>query len=148
MTIRQDHVAGLALLIFGAVVLALGWHLPFGTPASPGPGMLPFLVVGLMMALAFLMLLQAGSSPPIATVQWDDLPHALRVMAIAVVAVALYEPVGFIITMTLMMFILLFPIERQKLLTSALVAVGMTVGAYFLIAELLKTPLPMGLLGY
>jgi hypothetical protein len=136
------------LLLFGLVVLVLGWHLPFGTPASPGPGMLPFLVVGLMMALAFLMLLQAGSSPPIATVQWDDLPHALRVMAVAVVAVALYEPVGFVITMAVMMFILLFPIERQKLLTSALVAVGMTVGAYFLIAELLKTPLPMGLLGY
>ena len=93
MTIRRDHIAGGVLILFGAAVLTFGWHLPFGTAASPGPGMLPFLVIGLMMALALLLLLQAGSSPPIATVEWTDLPHALRVMAVTVVADGL--PVNF-----------------------------------------------------
>jgi putative tricarboxylic transport membrane protein len=148
MTIRRDHVAGVMLVLLGAAVLTLGWHLPFGTPASPGPGMLPFLVVGLMMALAALLILQAGSSPPLATIEWTDVPHALRVIAVAAAAATLYEPVGFIITMGLMMFVLMFLIERQRLFRSAIVASCVTVGAYLLIAELLKTPLPMGVLGY
>jgi hypothetical protein len=148
MTLRRDHIAGFVLLVFAAAVVALGWHLPFGTPASPGPGMLPFLVVGLMMALATLLILQAGSSPPIATIEWTDLPHALRVMAVAVVAVILYEPLGFIVTMGLMILILMFLVERQRIVTSAIVASCMTVGAYLLIDKVLKTPLPMGVLGY
>jgi putative tricarboxylic transport membrane protein len=110
--------------------------------------MLPFKVVGLMMVLAVLLVVQAGSSPPIAAIEWTDLPHALRVLAAAVVAVALYEPVGFIITMGLMMFVLMFLIERQRLVASLIVACSMTLGAYFLIDKVLKTPLPMGVLGY
>ena len=50
MIVRRDHVAGGMFIVAGALVLAVSGDLPFGTLASPGAGMLPKLVIGLMMA--------------------------------------------------------------------------------------------------
>ena len=144
---RRDHVAGAVLLAFGALALALGTELPFGTPASPGPGMLPVLSIGLLMALAVVVLITARSSPPLAAIDWSDLPHALRVLAVACVAVALYEVLGFIPTIFLLLLVLILAIERMPLATSLAISIGMSGGAYLLLSRLLKTPLPQGILG-
>src|SRR5262245_18444017 len=58
MTLKRDHVAGGVFVVAGVLVLAVSGDLPFGTPSSPGAGMLPTLVVGLMMAFGFILLLQ------------------------------------------------------------------------------------------
>ena len=79
---------------------------------------------------------------------WSDLPHAMRVIAITAVAVALYTGLGFIITMSLLLFSLLFAVERRPLLPAAAFSVGVTVFAYLLFATLLKSPLPRGLIGF
>ena len=75
MQVRRDHVAGGAFIVGGALILAVSGDLPFGTLASPGAGMLPKLVIGLMMAFGLIVLLRAGDSPPFAAVAWGDLPH-------------------------------------------------------------------------
>ncbi len=148
MTLRRDHVAGVALFAFGALVLALGTELPFGTPASPGPGMLPVFCVCLMIALAVVLLASARSSPPLATLEWDDLPHAVRVLSAAITAAALYEVLGFLPTVTLLLFVLIHVIERRPLLKALAISIGMGGGAYLLLSTLLKTPLPHGIFGY
>ena len=50
MIVRRDHVGGGVFVVVAALVLAVSGDLPFGTLASPGAGMLPKLVIGLMMA--------------------------------------------------------------------------------------------------
>lgn len=147
MIIRRDHVAGLAIVLFGGLVLALSGDLPFGTPASPGPGMLPVLVVGVMVALAVILLVQAGSSPPLTTIAWDDLPHALVVIAALTAAVGLYTVLGFVPTLALLLFGLMYGVERMPLVTSLAVTAGMVGGAWLLLGTLLKTPLPRGIFG-
>ena len=52
MTLRADHVAGVFFILFGMLVFALSGDLPFGTISSPGAGMMPKLMAGLMMAFA------------------------------------------------------------------------------------------------
>jgi hypothetical protein len=145
MTLRRDHVAGGAIVLAGALILAVSGDLPFGTLASPGAGMLPKLVIGLMMAFGLILLLRAGESPPFAAVAWSDLPHGARVIALAAAAVALYVPLGFVATMSLLLFGLTYGIERKPLLNSALFGVGVTGLAYLLFNTLLKSPLPRGL---
>ena len=145
MTLRRDHVAGGAFIVGGALILAVSGDLPFGTLASPGAGMLPKLVIGLMMAFGVILLLRAGDSPPFAAVAWGDLPHAARVIAVAAAAVALYVPLGFVATMSLLLFGLTYAVERKPLLISALFSVGVTAIAYLLFNTLLKSPLPRGL---
>ncbi len=147
MTLRRDHVAALALVALGIAVFVLGHDLPFGTPASPGPGMLPFLVAGLMLVLAAILFLQAGASPPLASIEWDDIPHALIVVVAASAAAVLYTTLGFPVTFALLLFCLMWGIERMPLLPSLVIAIGITGGTYLLLGALLKTPMPRGILG-
>ena len=148
MILRRDHVAGGAFVVAGALILAVSGDLPFGTLASPGAGMLPKLMIALMMAFGLILLLRAGDSPPFADVAWGDLPHAARVVALAAAAVALYVPLGFLLTMSLLLFGLIYGVERKPLLNAALFSAGVTGIAYLLFNTLLKSPLPRGLLGF
>ncbi len=108
MIVRRDHIAGAFFIAAGIVVWALSGDLPVGSLAFPGAGMMPKLVVAIMIALALATMLSAGSSPPVAELEWGDLGHASRVLAVAVPAVALYAWAGFLITMSLLLFSLLF----------------------------------------
>jgi hypothetical protein len=148
MILRRDHIASAAFVIGGALVFAVSGDLPFGSMAMPGAGMMPKLVLGLMIAFGLILMARARESPPIATVPWNDLPHAMRVVAITAVAVALYTRLGFIITTSLLLFCLLYAVERRPLLPAAAFSLGVTVFAYFLFATLLKSPLPRGLIGF
>jgi hypothetical protein len=147
MIVRRDHVAGGAFVVVGALVLAVSGDLPFGTLASPGAGMLPTLVVVLMMAFGVILLAQARRSPPLAEVNWADLPHALRVVVVAAAAVALYVPLGFALTIPLLLVTLIVLVERRPALPAVAFSVGATIAVYVLFTMLLRTPLPRGLLG-
>jgi hypothetical protein len=143
--VRRDHVAGGAMLIVGALVLAASTDLPFGTLASPGAGMLPTVVVVFLMAFASVLLLGAGASPPLGAIAWTDAAHALRVVSATAAAVALYVPLGFIASIALLLFVLTFLVERKSLLSSLAFSAGATLLAYLVFASALNAPLPRGL---
>ena len=144
MQVHRDHVAGGAILVAGALVLAASTDLPFGTLASPGAGMLPTLVVVLMMALAAGLILSAGSSPPFGAIDWSDAGHALRVSAVTAAAVAAYTSLGFIASIAAMLLVLTILVERKPILPAAAFSIGATLMAYLLFATLLNAPLPRG----
>jgi hypothetical protein len=148
VTLRTDHVAGSVFVVLGIVVLALSGDLPFGTLSFPGAGMMPKLVAGLMILFGLLLVGRAGESAPLASIAWGDLPHAARVVAITAVAIALYQPLGFIITMTLLLFTLTFGAERRPVLAAAAFSAGVVALTYLLFAVVLKTPLEPGVLGF
>ncbi len=129
-------------------MFAVSGNLPFGTLSSPGAGMLPKLVIGLMMAFGLVLLVHAGDSPPFADIEWSDLPHAVRVVAVTAAAIAVYEQVGFLVTMAALLFALTFVVERKPLLPAAVFSAGVTAFAYILFNTLLKSPLPRGILWF
>jgi len=148
MILRRDHVAGGIFVIGGALVFALSGDLPWGSLAMPGAGMMPKLALGLMIVFGLVLIVRAGESPPFAEIEWNDLPHAALVTIVTAVVVALYTWLGFIIAMSLLMFVLLVPIERQNILYATAYSIGVTVLAYVLFSLLLKAPLPRGLIGW
>jgi hypothetical protein len=148
MTLRRDHVAGGAVIIASALVWAVSGDYPFGTLASPGAGMLPTLVIGLLVAFGAVIFARASESPPLAEIAWSDVPHAVRVAAVSTAAVALYTTLGFRITMAGLLFALTFLIERRPFLPAAGFSIGITALAYALFSALLKTPLPRGIMGF
>ncbi|MGH6816038.1 MAG: tripartite tricarboxylate transporter TctB family protein [Hyphomicrobiaceae bacterium] len=148
MNLRRDHIAGGAFVVAGAGVLAGSGDLPLGTLASPGAGMMPTLVIGLMIAFGLVLLARAGTSPPLRTLAWTELPHALCVGAAATAAVAFYTTLGFLLTMALLLFGLLFVVERRPLLHAAVFGIGGVILVYRLFVLFLKTPLPRGVIGY
>jgi hypothetical protein len=148
MIIRADHVAGGAFIVLGALVFALGGDLPFGTLSQPGAGMMPKLLAGLMMVFAAVTVAGARASQPLADIDWSDRGHAAAVVLIAAVAVAAYTRLGFLITMSVLVFALLVAVERRPLLPAAAYAVGLTLFAYWLFDKALKAPLERGILGF
>ena len=148
MVLRSDHIAGGTFVVFGAVVIAASGDLPVGTLSFPGAGMMPKLMAALLIAFGLLLVVRAGESPPLASVSWSDLPHAARVVLITAIAIALYQQVGFVIAMALMLFALTFGAERRHPLAAAAFSIGVVALTYLLFAIALKTPLERGLLGF
>jgi Tripartite tricarboxylate transporter TctB family len=145
--IRADHVAGAAFIAFGAAVFALSGELPFGTLSAPGAGMMPKLMAGLMMAFAALLLI-GGAGPPLGEIDWSDRGHAALVILVTAAAVRLYQPLGFLITMALLVFALLVLVERRNAAYAVAYSVAATLFAYWLFGKALKSPLERGLLWF
>lgn len=148
MIIRTDHVTGALVAGFGLLVLAVSGDLPFGTLSFPGAGMMPKLLAGLLIALGFVLVLGARASAPVTDISWKDLPHAVRVTAITALAIALYQPLGFLCTMALLLFALIYGIERRHALPAAAFSAGVVALTYLLFTAVLKTPLEQGVLGF
>jgi hypothetical protein len=142
MILRRDHVAGGAFIAAAAAVFAASGDLPFGTLASPGAGMMPKLVLGLVMVFGAILFIRANDSPPFAEIKWDDFIHASTVVSTTAIAIWLYTTAGFVISMALLMIVLLFVVERRALWRTLIVSIGVTVGCSVLFGTLLKSPLP------
>jgi hypothetical protein len=148
VTLRSDHVAGAAFFALGIVVFAISGDLPFGTVSSPGAGMMPKLMAGLMMLFAVLVAAGGGGSEEFSKLDWSDRWHAILLVVITAAAVAFYQTLGFIITMSLLVFTLLVVVERRGLLPAAAYSIGLTLFAYWLFGKALKSPLERGLLWF
>jgi hypothetical protein len=147
MILRADHVAGAAFIVLGLLVFAISGDLPFGTLPAPGAGMLPKLMAGLMLAFA-ITIIAAGGSEKFSAIDWSDKTHAALVVLITAVAVALYQTLGFLITMTALVFTLLVVVERKKVLPAAAYSVALAGFAYWLFGIALKAPLERGVLWF
>lgn len=126
------------------MVFAISGDLPFGSLTAPGAGMLPKLAAGLMMVFAALLVLSGRESPPVASIDFSDWRHAGLVLVIAAAAVMAYRPLGFLITMSLLVFLLLVVVERRNPLRAAAYAIALTLFAYWLFGKALKSPLERG----
>ena len=146
--LRADHVAGAAFIALGAVVFAISGDLPFGRLSAPGAGMMPKLAAGLMMLFAALVIAGGPPGQNLSDIDWSDRGHAALVVAITAAAVAAYRPLGFLLTMALLLFALLVLVERRNALIAAGYSVGLTLFAYWLFGKALKSPLERGLLWF
>jgi hypothetical protein len=146
--VRRDHVAGGAFIVFAAFLWAVSGDLPVGSLASPGAGMLPMLLVALMAVFGLILVLRAQESPPLATIDWSDFRHGLPVLVAAGLAAAAYTRLGFAITIPLMLFALVFGVERKPLVPALAFSLGAAALAYAVFGLLLKAPLPAGAWGY
>ena len=148
MTLRADHIAGAAFVAFGVLVFALSGDLPFGSLSAPGAGMMPKLLIVLMILFGVVLVIGGATSQPLAEIDWSDRNHALMLVAITAVAVALYQWLGFILTMTLLVFTLLVVVERRDVLRAAAYSIGLTAIAWWVFGKALKAPLEQGILGF
>jgi tripartite tricarboxylate transporter TctB family protein len=145
MTLRSDHVAGIFFIAFAVLVFALSGDLPFGTISSPGAGMMPKLMAGLMIVFAVAIMATGRASPRLAEIDWSDRGHAILVVLITAVGIFAYQSLGFVVTMSLLVFTLLVVVERRNPLIAAAYGIGLTVFAYWLFGKALKAPLERGI---
>ena len=146
MNLRADHIAGGFFIALGLLVFILGFELPFGRISTPGAGMLPKLMAGMIIAFGAIIALASTDRETLADIPWSDFSHAALVVVIAAIATFLYSRLGFLATMPLLVFALLAVVERRNLMVAAAFAVCLTLFAYWLFAIALKAPLERGTL--
>ncbi len=129
-------------------MFAIGGDLPFGDLSAPGAGMMPKLSAGLMLLFALLLIAGGARSRELTAIDWSDRGHAALVVLITAAAVVGYRPLGFLITMALLVFILLVLVERRNALIAAAYSTGLTLFAYWLFGKALKSPLERGLIWF
>jgi len=132
--------ASLLLLALFAIWQALG--MPMGTLAMPGPGVMP-IALGILLALSAVVLIvrrNDGSADNAAVV----VGHRFVALGIGATAVAglLFERVGFLITSTLLLFVLLRSVSTLGTWRSLLAAVIGSVIARLFFQNLLDVSLP------
>ena len=129
-------------------MFAIGSDLPFGDLSAPGAGMMPKLSAALMMLFALLIIAGGAQSRELAAIDWSDWSHAALLVLITAAAVVAYRPLGFLITMALLVFTLLVLVERRHALVAAAYSIGLTLFAYWLFGKAPKSPLERGLLWF
>jgi hypothetical protein len=148
MTLRADHAAGAFFIGLGVLVVALSGDLPMGSLSMPGSGFLPKILASLSILFGIVLMLRAAESRPFAELTWGDSKHAVLVVLITAIGIALFEWLGFLITMVLLMFALLVVIERRNALYAAVYSVGVVAVTYVTFVYVLKTPLNIGPFGF
>jgi hypothetical protein len=146
--IRADQIAGGAFIALGILVFIIGWDLPFGRISAPGAGMLPKLMAGFMILLAAGIVINGKGQEKFSDISWSDWRHATLILGISAVAVTGYVKLGFLITMSLLVFALLTIVERKRVLPAAIYAASLTGFAYWLFGVILKSPLEHGVLWF
>jgi putative tricarboxylic transport membrane protein len=145
-----NTLVGLGFAAVGAFALWAGHDLAFIDGNHPGPGLLPIGVSILLIAGGALMVVRQilapvpGPSAPNMT----SFVRVVGVIAIVAVTVFLFERVGFIVSVAIMIAAILFGVERKFTLASVVVVVATPLLCWGLFAELLGVRLPPGLLHF
>jgi putative tricarboxylic transport membrane protein len=146
--LRAEQIAGLLLAAAGAYAAWESLKLPLGSLDNPGPGYMPIILAALLIALGLVVALAGKKSQPLAEIRWPELRHAVAIFGTCVFAALAIEPLGYRLTVAIMLVFLVGVIEKKPALSVLLVSGGMSIGSYWLFATLLKVPLPPGLFGF
>lgn len=146
----------------GAVVAAGGgWmlyrsltELPFtGDNGEPGPGYLPALLTGCLVALGLLLVAVSLFGPrarngetPTLSLGWSATGRAALVWAALAVCTALLEPLGFLVAGEVLVLIVILVVERMRSIPSIIALLLIPPAMYFLFETLLEVQLPEGFL--
>jgi hypothetical protein len=148
MIVRADHVAGGAFVALGVLVIAMSGDLPFGTLALPGSGFMPKVLAGFSICFGLVLIARAGKSRRLAEISWSDGRHAAPVVLLTAVSISLFERLGFVLSMILLILSLLILVERHDAIRSAAFSAIAVMITYVTFEYVLKTPLVTGPFGF
>jgi putative tricarboxylic transport membrane protein len=143
----RDLVSGLFWLAVAIFVAVHGISLKLGSLSRPGPGFFPFwgaVVLGLLSVVLIVRSLRR-EAPRLRIRPESSKP--LVVAAALLGYLLLLEPVGFV-TVTFLVLLLLFRLERRGWAFSAVSAVTGAFATHVLFQIWLKTQLPTGPFGF
>lgn len=150
---KAETVAGSVFMAIGVLVLLEAIRFPYFVEGVPGPGFLPlwtsFGIIGSGLVLAI-----KGIRPSLAAAEEITWPEAagwrrvgLMLGALAV-SLLLLEWLGFMLTITIFMAVVVFGLGVRSKRMLASVPFASAVGLYVIFAVWLRVPLPKGILAF
>ncbi|MGQ0662995.1 MAG: tripartite tricarboxylate transporter TctB family protein [Pseudomonadota bacterium] len=142
--LTRDRIAGSVLLL---LALGIAWQtrdLPLGSLTEPGPAYMPLLVAILLGALGVAVALTGGRSPSLGSMRWPESGHAAMILLACAFAAVALERLGYRLTTIALLVFLVGVVERKPPAIVAALALGLSMGSFFLFSDLLRVPLPRG----
>lgn len=134
-----------------ALALYVGWEnraYPIGTLQEPGPGYLPLLLVIFLGAMGLLIAAWGFKSEPLAAMKWTEAKRGLVILLACGVGTFALERIGYRLTVVALLIFFLGVLERKRPLPVALVALGFSLGSFYVMGDLLRVPLPRSPWGF
>ena len=141
-----DRITGLALLVLAALVAVGTRGLPLGTAHGPGPGYMP-LLLAIVLAAFGAALMRWGRGTALRRLEWPEAGHAAAILGASVFTALALDRLGYRITMALFLLFLYGAVQRRNILVAVALAVGLTLGSFWLFDRGLRLPLPRGPFG-
>lgn len=148
---RCNQVASILLLILSVAMIIGSGDLIYKVEFSPGAGFFPFWL-GVSLLILSLILLLKNTLFKSSEKEENPLPgkgallRILSIMGSLLVAILLFERIGFLITMFFVAAFLLIFLERYRWYIGILISLTMVFVVYGIFKIWLNVPLPLGLL--
>ncbi len=145
-----DLWSGVALAALGLYIIVQARQWEYLGPEGPGAGFFPLWYGVAILGLSALLIvsnLRRRSSRGDA-IDWARLVRAFSTWLALAVSVALFKPLGFVISFALLTYFIVAVMYRRPLKTAALTAVASAAGFYLVFDRALSVPLPVGFLGF
>ena len=145
-----DLWSGVALAALGLYIIIQAGQWEYLGPEGPGPGFFPLWYGVAMLALSALLIVSHLRRRSVRgnPIDWSRLGRALSTWFALAVSVALFKPLGFVVSFALLTYFIVAVMYRRPLKTAALVAVASAGGFYLVFDLALSVPLPVGVLGF
>lgn len=150
---RGWQVAAVALLVTFAFFVFESYQLSLRDALGPGPGFFPFWLGMLGAVLAVFLLTQlhlnrVDLGTEALVFDRAGVRNAVLVLVGLTVATALLDVVGFRVSMLLLVPYLLVVLSARNRVAIGICAIAGSFGVYHVFSDLLKVPLPAGILGF
>ena len=148
---RGWQAATVVMLVLFAFFAYESLQLSLRDAIGPGPGFFPFWlsVLGGVLGAILLVQLKLGRAELASelTFEKSGTRNVVSMLVGLIVATALLEPLGFGLSMLLLILFLLLALGARNWLAIGVTALAGSFGVYYLFYDLLKVPLPAGILG-
>jgi putative tricarboxylic transport membrane protein len=147
---KSDLLAGLLLAAMGGFILYKTIQLDYVNEFGPGPGFLPLWLGIALLILAIIIVVLTVVQPQKEGRKhtWVEPLRGITTWVAFIVAIALVEQLGFLLSFMLLTFFLVWVMNRRSPLVSVTVAVGSAAAFYVVFSWSLGISLPQGPLGF
>ena len=139
-----DRIAGAVIALLGAYIAWAATAYPIGTMSEPGPGLAPMALAVLLVGFGIVIVIGDVLLPAQRSVSFADLRHAIVILATLAAAAAVIERIGYRATVVAMFVFLVAVVERRNPFAAIAIGLGIALGSFYLIDNLLRVPLPRG----
>jgi putative tricarboxylic transport membrane protein len=148
---KAETMGGLVFVAIGVFMAVEAKPMPYMVEGVPGPGFLPWwIAIGLIAAGAVLTVKAVrGTLVQEEPTEWPDSRGWARVSLMFValaISLLVLNPLGFLITTTLFMLVVLYGLGVRSWFTLTATALLAAIGLYVVFAVWLQVPLPKGVL--
>jgi putative tricarboxylic transport membrane protein len=146
-----DLWSGLALAALGIYIILEAGQWEYLGPEGPGPGFFPMWYGVAMTALSGFLVVSSAlgkSASGGSGVDWTRMRRAIGAWIALAVSIALYKPLGFVLSFALLTFFIVAVMYRRPVRTAVLTGVLGAAGFYAVFSLALGVSLPTGVFGF